>query len=403
MSNRFDEPHNSARTLAGATILQVVPALREEPGARTALEVAHTLLQAGARALVAGREGPLVGELKAYGGEWVPLQADSANPLMRLRNARLLEDLIGAERIDIVHAHCPGAARSARRAAAKTAAWLVTTLPDVPPASSSEFIRAVGDLARGDRIIAPSNYAAAPVMEHFGLPRERITVIPRGVDTRQFDPQTVESARLDDLLQAWRVSSRERIVLAPGRVAPWNGQLLLPDMARTLTDSGHRDIVFIVVGENRQHQRYAREILAQAQALGVDAMFRIAGHCSDMPAAFAAADVVVVPAVEPPVLGRVVAQAQAMGKPVVTSDVGVLPEYVVVPPHLPEDVRTGWVAANGDALDFARAIALALTLDDEAYRAMCARAREFATYMFSPDSVAAATRAVYTSLLAREF
>ena len=37
-----------------------------------------------------------------------------------------------------------------------------------------------------------------------------------------------------------------------------------------------------------------------------------------------------------------------------------------------------------------------------AYRAMAARARQFAEYMFSPQSVAAATRAVYTSLLARD-
>ena len=41
-------------------------------------------------------------------------------------------------------------------------------------------------------------------------------------------------------------------------------------------------------------------------------------------------------------------------------------------------------------------------LDDTAYRAMAARARQFAEYMFSPQSVAVATRAVYMSLLARD-
>ncbi len=402
MSDRVHEPRNPPRTLAGATILQIVPALREEPDARTALNVAYMLLQAGARALIAGRDGPLVGELKAYGGEWVPLTADSANPITRRRNIRVIENLLGAERVDILHAQCAAGAWSARRAAAKIAVWLVTTLPDVPPASAGAFASTIGDLARGDRIIAPSNYAAAPVMERLGIPREQITVIPRPIDTRLFDPRSMNPNRLDDLRHAWRVSPRHRIVLVPGRVAPWNGQVLLPEVARALVENGHRDIVFAVVGENRKHRRYARSVLEQAQAQGVDAMFRITGHCADMPAAFAAADIVAVPAIEPPVLGRAVAQAQAMGKPVVTSDVGVLPEYVVVPPYMPEDVRTGWVAAKGDPLDFARALDLALALDDSAYRAMSARAREFAEYMFSPDSVAVATRAVYTSLLARE-
>jgi glycosyltransferase involved in cell wall biosynthesis len=68
---------------------------------------------------------------------------------------------------------------------------------------------------------------------------------------------------------------------------------------------------------------------------------------------------------------------------------------------MPEDVRTGWVVPAGDASEFARAIGLAFSLDEKAYRAMSARARQFAEYMFSPQSVATATRAVYTSLLTR--
>jgi glycosyltransferase involved in cell wall biosynthesis len=191
-------------------------------------------------------------------------------------------------------------------------------------------------------------------------------------------------------------------VLTPGRVAPWNGQVLVPDMARTLVESGHRNTVFLIVGENRTNRRYARSVLERARDQGVAAQFRITGHCPDLPAAFAIADVVVIPALEPPALGRAVAQAQAMGRPVVTSDVGNLPEQVVVPPYLPEDVRTGWVVAAGDPNDFARALDLALSLDDTAYHAMSLRARQFAEYMFSPESVAEATRAVYTSLLARD-
>jgi glycosyltransferase involved in cell wall biosynthesis len=279
--------------------------------------------------------------------------------------------------------------------------WLVTTLPDAPPPPGA-FDQQIGDLARGDRIIAPSSYAATPFIERLGVPRERITVVPRSVDTSLFDIRAVQQNRLAVLRNGWSIPSHQRVVMTPGRVAPWNGQLLLPKVARALLDCGWRDMVFVIVGENRQHRRYAEEVLERAQALQVAEMFRITGHCPDMPAAFAIADVVVVPATEAPVLGRVVAQAQAMSRPVVASNIGVLPEYLVTPPQMPEDVRTGWVTTPGDALDVARALATALSLDDDAYQAMCARAREFAEYMFSPESVAVATRAVYRSLLARE-
>lgn len=400
MSNGYDT-HASPRTLAGATILQIVPAMREDPVARTAVDVAYALLQAGARALIAADDGPLVAELRTFGGEWLPFANDTLNPLKLRRNARALEQMIAAERVDIVHAQSIGGAWSADRAASQIAVWLVTTLPDVPAVSGLRGFWA-GALARGDRVITPSNYAAAPVMARYGLPRERLTVIPRSIDTAAFDPAAVSAERIDALRKAWRITGGDRILLVPGRVAPWNGQIILPELARTLMERGLRGFVFVLAGEHSTYKKYARFLSQEAQAKGVEGLIRLTGHCRDLPAAFAAADTVVVPALEPPVLGRVVAEAQAMGRPVVTSDVGILPEHVVTPPEMPEDVRTGWTVPAGDAVAFAHAIDAALALDDRAYRAMSARARQFAEYMFSPQSVAAATRAVYTALLARD-
>ncbi len=401
MSTAFGETRFAPRTLAGATILQIVPALREEPNARTAINIARALLQAGARALVAADDGPLAGELKAFGGEWVPLVNATANPFKLRRNARVLEELIAGERVDIVHAQSIGGAWSARLAAAQIAVWFVTTLPDVPPRSRVRAFLS-SPLAQGDRIIAPSVFAAAPMMQRYGIAREQITVIPHPIDTAAFDPAAVRPDRIAALRQAWRIAPGERIVLVPGRVAPWAGQNLLPEIARLLLDEGHRGFVFVVAGESRTHARYARAVEKLARTQGVHQSIRLVGHCADMPAAFAAAELVVVPAIEPPILGRVVAQAQAMARPVVTAGIGTLPEHVAVPPQISDDLRTGWSVKAGDPPDFARAIAQALSLDDTAYETMTARSREFAEYMFSPRSIAVATRAVYTSLLARD-
>jgi len=401
VSTDHDDTHESPHTLVGATILQIVPALREEPVARTALIVAAALLQAGTRALVAAEDGPLAAELQALGGEFVPLLNATANPLKLRSGARKLEELIASEHIDVVHAQSIGGAWIASMAAAKVAVWLVTTLPDVPVAPGLRAYWA-GALARGDRVIAPSNYAAAPVAARYGLPRERVAVVPRSVDTAAFDPDAVAPERIEALRKAWRIPQDARILLVPGRVAPFNGQLILPEVARALLDAGLRGFVFVLAGEHRSFAKYARSIADEAKAKGVQGLIRFAGHCRDMPAALAAADTVVVPAIEPPMLGRMLAQAQAMGRPVVTSNVGLLPEQVVTPPDMPEDVRTGWVAKASDAKEFASAIGAAFALDDTAYRTMAARARQFAQYMFSPEGVAAATLDVYNSLLQRD-
>ena len=71
MSDGFDERAAPRRTLAGATILQIVPKLDEEPAARSAVNIAHVLLLAGARALVAADGGTLVAAA-------IPMQSSSS-------------------------------------------------------------------------------------------------------------------------------------------------------------------------------------------------------------------------------------------------------------------------------------------------------------------------------------
>jgi glycosyltransferase involved in cell wall biosynthesis len=109
-----------------------------------------------------------------------------------------------------------------------------------------------------------------------------------------------------------------------------------------------------------------------------------------------------VPALVPPLAGRAAAEAQAMGRPVVATTVGVLPENLLCPPRMRDDLRTGWLVRPGNVGELAHAIASVLALDVTAYAALSARARQFAEFAFSPQSVAEAIRGVYTSLLARD-
>jgi glycosyltransferase involved in cell wall biosynthesis len=389
------------RSLAGATILQLVPALRDDPAGHAAVDIALTLLQSGARAIVAGEGGSLVGELRAFGGEWLPMATDTINPLRIRGNAARLAGVIGSERIDIVHAQNAAAAWSALAATHHMPVFLVTSLPDRLAADfwpSSVFVKS---LARGDRVIAPSTYVSRAMIERYKIPADRVTVIPRAIDTVTFSPAAISADRIAALRRVWGILPEMRVVLVPGRIAPWNGQMSMIDAARLLVGGGNRNIAFVFAGEDRQ-VRYARSLRRQARLHGIDTLCRFVGHCADMPAAYAVADVVAVPALEPPLTGRAVAEAQAMGRPVVATTVGVLPENVLCPPRMKDELRTGWLVRPGNVGELARAVGAALALNVTSYEALGARARQFAEFMFSPQSVAEAIRGVYTSLLARD-
>jgi glycosyltransferase involved in cell wall biosynthesis len=64
-----------------------------------------------------------------------------------------------------------------------------------------------------------------------------------------------------------------------------------------------------------------------------------------------------------------------------------------------DTLRTGWLVSPGDPVSLAHAISEVLALDAKALAALSSRARQFAEAAFSPQSVAAATLAVYTSVL----
>jgi glycosyltransferase involved in cell wall biosynthesis len=386
-------------SLAGATVLQLVPALRDDPAGHAAVDIALALLQAGARAIIAGDGGPLTGELRSLGGEWLPMATDS--PLRFRSTVREVAKLIGSERIDIVHAHGALPAWSALSATRGQPVFTVTSFSDRPLQSLAGHWLGRA-LTRGDRMIAPSSYIARTMIARYSIAPERIKVIPRAVDTAIFRPAAVSAERIASLRRGWGLLPQIRVVLVPASIAPENGQMSAIEAARMLIRSGDRNVAFVFLGDDRRHARYLRSLKRAAQVHGIETLCRFPGPCTDMPAALAAADVILVPALQPPLSGRTVAEAQAMGRPVVASALGVLPETVLCPPRMRDELRTGWLVRPGNARDIALAIGTVLKLEPAAYTALGARAREFAEFAFSAQSVAEAIREVYTSLLARD-
>lgn len=391
-----------ARRLPGATVLQIVPALVDEPAARAAVNIASMLLRSGARAMVAGGPGMLVGQLQALGGEWLQFASASVNPFRLRRNAHALTELVAGERIDIVHAYCGPAAWSARTAVQETGAWLVTSYAGAPAARRDLASLYQSALARGHRVIAESEYAADLILKRHHVSVDRIVVIPRSIDTARFDPTAVSPERIAVLRHSWGIRPGWRVILVPGRISPAKGQMTVVDAVRILLNGGMRGVVFVIAGDNHGDAEYARAMAERIEAQGIGGLVRRTGHCADMPAAYAIADFVLVPAVEPATFYLMAAEAQAMGRPVIASAIGAFPEILPAPPRVPEADRTGWLVGPSDPIALARAIATALALDVSARHVMGAHARRHAELRFSPARVAAAVLGLYTSLLEGE-
>jgi glycosyltransferase involved in cell wall biosynthesis len=391
----------SPAELRGRTILQIVPELDAGGAERTAVDIAAGLVQAGARALVATEGGRLVAELQAKGGSWIPFPAKTKNPLAIMFNARRLKRIIREEEVDLVHARSRAPAWSAYLATGALGVPFVTTYHGSYQGRSSVKILYNSVMARGDAVIANSHYTARLIAEKHPFARERIAIIHRGTDLKLYAASAVDHGRIERLRAAWGIAPDQRIVLCAARLTAWKGQKVLIEAARLLREAGVTDIAIVLAGDDQGRSGYVRELDSMAETLGVQDMVHRVGHCTDMPAAFMAASVVAVPSTEPEAFGRTATEAQALGTPVVVTDLGAVPETVLAPPDVPAAMRTGWRIKPGDPEALAEALQAALSLGATARDALAVRARQHVEQHFSLQSMVAATLRLYVALLER--
>jgi glycosyltransferase involved in cell wall biosynthesis len=257
-----------------------------------------------------------------------------------------------------------------------------------------------GVMARADVVIANSEYTARSIRARYGKPESGIAIINRGVNFERFDPARVPAERVAALRERWGIESSQRVVLYAARLSPLKGQFVVIEAVRLLKESGRLGgTVIALAGSDQGRTAYTEQLTAQIGAAGLGACVRLVGHLDDMPGGLRAADVALVVSVEPEGFGRVAAEAQAMGCPVIVTHIGALPEAVRAVPRVAEADITGWTVPPGDAGALAEAMARALALPDAERQAMGRRARAYVMANFSAWHMQRLTLAVYDRLL----
>jgi glycosyltransferase involved in cell wall biosynthesis len=373
------------------TILQVLPRLVVGGAERGTVDVAAAIQRAGGVAIVASEGGPMVHELDRSQARHVTLPLAQKNPISIWRNAARLRRLIRQYQVDIVHARSRAPAWSALWAARRAGIPFVTTYHDTYQAKSALKRRYNAVMAKGDRVIAISHFIAGHIREVFGLGDDVLRIVPRGIDLVRFNPDGVHAERKVRLTQQWGLPDDLPIILMPARLSRKKGHKILVEALARL---GRSDLHCIMVGDDGRSTSYRKELIALIEARNLSAIVRLLPHIPDIPAAYSLAAVAVAPSVRPEGFGRVAVEAQAMGCPIVASDLGGFRETII------EGV-TGLLVPPGDPNQLARAIAGALALSTSHRDALAAEAKRNVRSLFTRERMCAATLDVYRELAMR--
>ncbi|WP_269585101.1 glycosyltransferase family 4 protein [Roseibium sp. Sym1] len=383
------------------TILQVIPDLNSGGAERTTLDVAKAIIEAGGTALVVSQGGQLVPDLTACGAEHITLPVKCKNPLTIWKNSARLAELIRLRNVSIVHARSRAPAWSALWAARRTGTPFVTTYHGTYNQSNALKAWYNSVMARGDAVIANSHFIAGLVADRHPFSKDRITVIQRGSDLRGLDPANVSALRRQALKDQWGIPSGHPIIVNMARLTAWKGQKVLIEAMAHLMEAEIGKPLAILAGDPQGRDGYMAELKRLIADNGLQDRVRLVGHCADVPAAMALADLAVVASTEPEAFGRAAVEAQAASVPVIVSDLGAVPETVLAPPQASEEERTGWRVPPGDPAALATAIRQALQQDPDLRKEMTDRALAHVRQNFSVETMCSKTLDVYAGLLGR--
>lgn len=244
---------------------------------------------------------------------------------------------------DVIHtngmkAHLLGGL--AGRLARVAAVW---HLRDFPPAGRTGrlFVRAARRLPQ---LVLAVSEAVAQTVRPADRGTTRVITLYDPVDTRRFHPGLS------------RAQFREQLGIGPAiplvgliaHLTPWKGHELFLDIARAVIDTGS-PARFVVVGgpiyETNGHAGYADRLHRRASGLGLADRVAFLGARTDVAEILTAVDVLVHCPTAPEPLGRVLAEAMAVGRPIVAARCGGIPEIV-------EDGVTGLLVEPGDGAAF---------------------------------------------------
>lgn len=388
MTNQTSAAPHRAMPHDKPVILQLLPSLRSGGVERGTIEMARAIVRAGGVALVASEGGPMASQLSHIGAIHITLPLASKNPLRILLNSRALAALIRKHRVNIVHARSRAPAWSGWLACRNTGCRFVTTVHGGYSIQNQWKRRYNEVMVRGQRVIAISQFIASYIRSNYHVDMANVRIIHRGVDLQLFNPSNCHANRLIELAKEWRLPEDLPLVLFAGRITRWKGQHVF---IRALASLPHRHFFAVILGDDKGHETYRQELETMIAELGLEGHVRIARHTHFITEAYTLARVVVATSVDPEPFGRVVLEAQAMGKPVIATNQGGPMETVI-------DGETGWLVAPDNHIELSERIEQALGLGEGQMREMGEKAIANAQ-RFSMQRMCDQTIEVYKELL----
>ena len=377
-------------------VLQVIPKLGYGGAETGCYDIAHFLTENDCGSFLATSGGELLKFVKKDKVKLIRLPVHSKNPLLIFFNTLVLIIYIFLFKINIIHARSRAPAWSCYFASILTRRVFVTTFHGTYNFNSKlkKFYNSI--MLRAKLTIAGSNFIFSHINENYSeyLSKEKkLRVIFRGINVDYFNPKNISVLKQEKLKQEWDLSSNQFTILLPGRLTYWKGQeKFIESLNILIEDYNITNFQAVILGSDQGRKVYSKKLINLVQRYRLNKKIKFIQHCKEMPLAYSLADVVVSASIEPEAFGRVSVEAQAMGKPIVASNIGGSKETII-------NKKTGFLYKHDDPRELAKILNTVIQLSVDDLKIMGNEGRKNVTKKFDVETMCESNLKEYKRLI----
>ena len=328
-------------------------------------------------------------QLRRTGAMHYKLDVNCKNPFRWRKIRSELKIILKKEKVDLIHL------------CSRAPAWIAFPLGkalNIPIITSvhmrfrkTNFLKKIYNsiLTKGDAIIAISKHIEKSINTTFPKVSNKINIIHRGVDLTLFDSNNINPARIIAQSQLIGLTDNLPVIIMASRPAMWKGYFILIE---ALSKVNH-NFQCVLIGAADGNYKFQNILINKIIKFKLEGKIKLVQSSKDIQAAMILGDIIVMPSVSPEPFGRIIVEAQALGKIPIAFDHGGASETII-------DGKTGYLAEPINADSLAEKITLALSLKSSQREKMGDYNKKFVSKNFSHNRMCDLTLSLYKQCLA---
>lgn len=334
-------------------ILHLCPNLEPGDYARETVDLAVQTQRSGWRALIASAGGKFVTEAERAAVRHTRMPLDRQGMLTSWRNRVHLEALVQSEHPAIIHAHgietLPAALGLSRSHRLPLVLDLTQPLPD--DTRTHKLMKSLSGTDCAIRV--PSEYMGNHLLDKFQIAPEQIHHIPPGIDLNIYRADAISPERLQTLSKLWRLPEHASVILMPMPLRSGMGHAVFLE---ALQQMKKENVYAVMVGSDPDAGELRHTLENMINQYELDGKVIMPDCYTDLAAACWLASTVIAPNTVPRGQHLELLAAQAIGRPVIVTNVGANPEMVLTG-------ETAWVIAPDNVKALTDALREAVNLN----------------------------------------